>query len=79
MEGFGRRLKVLVWLPESLSLLPVRADRGCKVRACGQFPRTEVSVVAAILRSCLNLFVQAIGRGFRGMAPRFSKEDSPAL
>ena len=31
------------------------------------------------LRSCLNLFVQAIGRGFGGMARRFSKEDSRAI
>ena len=30
-------------------------------------------------RSCLNLFVSAIGRGFGGMARRFSKEDSPAI
>ncbi len=30
-------------------------------------------------RSCLNLFVQAIGRGFGGMTRRFSKEDSQAI
>ena len=30
-------------------------------------------------RSCSNLFVQAIGRGFGGMARRFSKENSQAI
>ena len=32
-----------------------------------------------LFRNCLNLFVQAIGRGFGGMARRFPKEDSQAI
>ena len=44
----------------------------CNCPASGKYSRVDI-------RSGLNLFVQAIRRGFRGMAPRFSKEDSRAI
>ena len=41
--------------------------------------RNVVCLYGSFFRSCLNLLVQACGRGFGGMAPRFSKEDSQAI